>query len=75
MDQVCAEVGECTDHYGCVRSQDSCGISIANALEILNLYLRSIFIKHNGQFFIQKDGVCIGSCLAPILSDVYYSEL
>ena len=30
-------------------------------------------IEHEGKIWIQKSGVCIGACLAPILSEIYLS--
>ncbi|XP_075740507.1 uncharacterized protein LOC142786762 [Rhipicephalus microplus] len=74
MDQVCAEVSDCIDRYGNVKFQDSCGISVRNFLEMLTFYLRSTFIKYDDKLYIQKEGVCIGSCLAPILSDILLAK-
>ncbi|XP_075539192.1 uncharacterized protein LOC142573847, partial [Dermacentor variabilis] len=40
-------------------------------LELLSMYLRSTFSKWDGSVYLQKQGICIGSCIAPILSDLY----
>lgn len=37
---------------------------------ILTFYLRSTFVEIQDKLYIKRDGVCIGSCLAPVLSDL-----
>lgn len=36
--------------------------------------MKSTFVIWNDKKFIQKSGICIGSCLAPILSDIYLAH-
>lgn len=39
-------------------------------LELMSYYLQSTFVEYEGSLYVQQKGVCIGSCLAPILSDL-----
>lgn len=67
-------VQECIDTYGVVRFQNECGISVRSFLDLLRLYLQSLYVEFNGSIFVQNDGICIGSCLAPILSNLYMAK-
>lgn len=67
-------VQQCIDEYGVVSFQNEAGIS-CQFLQVLQLYLNSTFITWDNQCFLQKSGVCIGSCIAPILSDLFLSYL
>lgn len=55
--------------FGSVAFQNSAGITVSGFLEFLNFYLRSTYIQFEGTPDLQKQGVCIGSCIAPLLSD------
>ncbi|XP_077498752.1 uncharacterized protein LOC144109846 [Amblyomma americanum] len=48
-----------------------CGMSVENFLELVRFYLHSTFIGWQGKLFAQKSGVCIGSSVAPVLSDIF----
>lgn len=63
-------VSEGIDHYGSVRFQNASGVDANTFLDLLGLYLRSSLVEFNSEFFVQRKGVCIGSCLAPMLSDL-----
>lgn len=41
----------------------------------LRFYLRSTFVEQEGRLYIQSEGICIGSCLAPVLSDLLLAHL
>lgn len=46
-------------------------------LELLSFYLQSTLVAFEEDLYTQRHGVCIGLCLAPILSDlflVYYDK-
>ncbi|CAN7978382.1 unnamed protein product [Ixodes persulcatus] len=58
-----------------VRFQSHSGIGEADFLRILELYLKATVVQHNNRDFIQKRGICIGSAVAPILSEIYLSYL
>lgn len=68
-------VEQCIDKYGAVSFQNEAGMSCSQFLELLQIYLNSTFITWDNQCFLQKSGVCIGSCIAPILSDLFLSCL
>ncbi|XP_040074891.1 uncharacterized protein LOC115330014, partial [Ixodes scapularis] len=64
-------VSEAVHLRGVIDFQNSCGISLSAFLELIRLYLQSTLVEHEGKVFLQKSGVCIGSCLAPILSEIF----
>lgn len=55
------------------RSQ--CEISVEGFLEVLSFDLRSTFIGWHEKVFVQKSGVCIGSRVAPVLSDIFLAKV
>lgn len=63
-------ISEGIDHYGSVRFQTASGVDANTFLDLLGLYLRSSLVEFNSVFFVQRKGVCIGSCLAPMLNDI-----
>lgn len=63
-------VSETIHLHGEVRFQNSAGISVSRFLDLIDLYLRSTLVEHEGRVYAQKTGVCIGSCLAPIPSEI-----
>lgn len=44
-------------------------------LDLLSMYLQSTYVSWNDKIFIQREGVCIGSCVAPALSDLFLGHL
>lgn len=64
-------VSDHIDKHGIVAFQNECGISASAFLELLEFYLSSTCAEWEGEVYTQKDGICIGSCLAPILSDMF----
>ncbi|CAN7952088.1 unnamed protein product, partial [Ixodes pacificus] len=77
-DLLCEVVSDCIDRFGTIKFQNSCGVSVADFLDLLLFYLRSTSVVYCDQFYIQRKGVCIGSCFAPVLSDLllaYYDRL
>lgn len=51
------------------------GISVESFIELLSFYLKSTFITWKGKVLLQKAGVCIGSRVAPILSDIFLGKV
>lgn len=43
-------------------------------LELLKVYLNSTIVQHNDGFFVQRRGICIGSCVAPVLCDIFLAQ-
>uniref|UniRef100_A0A6M2CYP7 Putative tick transposon ovary overexpressed n=1 Tax=Rhipicephalus microplus TaxID=6941 RepID=A0A6M2CYP7_RHIMP len=51
------------------------GVSVEGFLEVLRCYLEATLVTWNGKVFAQKSGVCIGSCVAPILSTIFLAKV
>lgn len=69
--EILSAVNKHIEKHGVIAFQNECGISADAFLELLSFYLCSTFVEWNGDMYIQKDGICIGSCLAPVLSDMF----
>ncbi|XP_077522983.1 uncharacterized protein LOC144133723 [Amblyomma americanum] len=59
---------------GAVSFQNSAGISTDTFLELLTVYLDSTVVAHNQKHYVQKSGICIGSKVAPYLSELYLAS-
>ncbi|XP_077564624.1 uncharacterized protein LOC144180093 [Haemaphysalis longicornis] len=59
------------EENGPVRFQNASGMSTEGFIDLLAFYLESTFVAFNDQYYVQKEGVCIGSCIAPILCEVF----
>lgn len=51
--------------------QNAAGVNVDSFLELLGCYLTATVVSHEGQAYVQRSGVCIGSRVAPHLCDVY----
>ncbi|KAH8024116.1 hypothetical protein HPB51_021737 [Rhipicephalus microplus] len=51
------------------------GVSVEGFLEVLRCYLEATLVTWKGKVFAQKSGVCIGSCVAPILSTIFLAKV
>lgn len=58
---------ESIDDFGPVASQNS----IDNFMELLRFYLCSMAVAYNYTPVLQKAGICVGSCIAPLLGDLF----
>lgn len=63
------------DEFGSVLFQNAAGMSVSGFLELLSFYLRSTFIQYDGKPGLLREGICIDSCIAPILSGMFLSKL
>ncbi|CAN7943727.1 unnamed protein product [Ixodes hexagonus] len=72
-DQFLASVRYCIETNGELGFRNSSGVALEDFLEMLQFYLNSMVVGWNNSLFLQKQGVRIGSCVAPILSDIYLS--
>uniref|UniRef100_A0A224Z9X5 Tick transposon n=1 Tax=Rhipicephalus zambeziensis TaxID=60191 RepID=A0A224Z9X5_9ACAR len=70
---LCVE--ECIDKHGSIAFQNHTGLSVQSFLELLTMYLNSTFATWHDNVYIQTNGVCIGSSIAPILSDLFLAHL
>ncbi|CAN8013567.1 unnamed protein product [Ixodes persulcatus] len=74
QDELLKCVEDCSDSFGIIAFQTASGISQGGFLELLTVYLRSTFACWEDNTFLQKAGVCIGSCIAPVLSNLYLAH-
>lgn len=44
-------------------------------LAVLDYYLQSTIVEYQGKKYLQKEGVCIGSSVAPALAEIYLNSL
>lgn len=49
-------------------------MSVGSFLVLLSVYLSSTVIGWKGVVFTQRSGVCIGSRVAPVLSEIFLSS-
>ncbi|XP_075740700.1 uncharacterized protein LOC142786889 [Rhipicephalus microplus] len=68
-------IEECIDEFGSVAFQNTTCISGGAFLDLVSFYLKSTYVEWNNEIFLQKNGVSIGSCIAPLLSDLYLAKL
>ncbi|XP_040071560.1 uncharacterized protein LOC120843935 [Ixodes scapularis] len=64
-------VSDAIHEHGLCKFQNTSGITAKDFIDLIALYLQSTLVEYNGNILRQKKGVCIGSCLAPILSEVF----
>lgn len=62
------------DIHGPVAFQNAAGMTVAGFLELVAFFLNSTFSTGNGGTYLQKNGICFRSCIAPILSDFYLAR-
>lgn len=66
-------VRECIDLNGVVAFQNEVGISVNNFMSLLEFNRGSTIVSFGSELFVQKNGICIGSCVAPVLCDIFLS--
>lgn len=66
---ICIE--DAIDQHGAVAFQNAAGIAASHLISLISFYLNSTFVSWEDDVFIQKNGVCIGSACAPVLSDIF----
>lgn len=55
--------------------QSAASMSVTSFMRILELYLRSTVVLVDGKLVNQRNGVCIGSAIAPLLAEIYLHYL
>lgn len=73
--ELMSSVQACIEAYGAVPFQNFAGVSLSNFLSLLEFYLKVTFIVFNDQPYLQRNGICIGSCLAPLLVDIFLANV
>lgn len=58
-----------------VTFQSQSGIAASDFLRMLELHLQATVVKYDDKNFIQKQGVCTASAVAPVLSEIYLCSL
>lgn len=74
-EQLLQCVEEAIDGFGTVRFQNSAGVTARGFIELLSFYLKSTYVRWSDNTYLQKKGVCIGSCVAPVLSDLFLAAM
>lgn len=50
------------------------GASAQAFSELVCMCMASLFVERDGIVYTQRDGICIGSCIAPLTSDLYMAK-
>ncbi|XP_077507325.1 uncharacterized protein LOC144116482 [Amblyomma americanum] len=69
-DDLLSDVRDCIEAHGAVKFQNASGVAVSSFLELLDTYLNSTFAQFEDHIVSQRNGICIGSCVAPVLSDI-----
>lgn len=64
-------VSDAFHEHGPCEFQNASGISTKNFIDLLTVHLQSTLVEYHWNIFREKRGVCIGPCLAPVLSEVF----
>lgn len=68
-------VRDCIENRGVVGFQNASGVGVDSFLELLRFYLQSTFILFDGVYYLQRQGICIGACVAPVLCDIFLAKI
>lgn len=72
-DELFRSVMTCIEESGEVDFRNGTGLSSESFLSLLEFYLSATFIGFENKLYIQRNGVCIGSCVAPALCNTFLS--
>ncbi|KAH9369640.1 hypothetical protein HPB48_010699 [Haemaphysalis longicornis] len=70
-DELFSVLRQKIEHCGEIRFSSVTGGNSDNFLELLDFYLHSTVASFEDKYYTQRSGICIGSSLAPILSDAF----
>ncbi|XP_072142238.1 uncharacterized protein [Dermacentor andersoni] len=73
--KLLAAVLSCIEMNGQVSFQNTAGISVVNFMALLEFYLCSTAVCFQGHFYVQRKGICIGSCVAPVLCNIFLAGI
>ncbi|XP_077551249.1 uncharacterized protein LOC144164881 [Haemaphysalis longicornis] len=62
------------DRYAAVKFMNIVGVSAADFIGLIKMYLHSLIIKFQGELFSQRGSICRDSSIAPVLCDLFLSE-
>lgn len=65
----------CIEQNGVLAFERGAGISVDNFMTLLEFYLCSALVSYDGRVYIQRKGICIGSCVAPVLCNIFLSAI
>lgn len=71
---ACVKDTICEDNNE-VTFRNKSGIPVESFLELLWFYLCSTVVSFKKNLFVQKPGVCIGSRVAPVLSNIFLGRI
>ncbi|KAH9379261.1 hypothetical protein HPB48_002850 [Haemaphysalis longicornis] len=72
-DELFSALRDKIDDFGELKFNGKTGVSSDSFLELVHFYLQSTVVEFEDKFYVQRRGICIGSSLAPIFSDIYLS--
>lgn len=65
-------VQKCIEDNGDVFFMNDVSVSVDNFLVLLEFYLNVTFITFQDKPYLQRQGICIRSGVAPVLCDIFY---
>lgn len=65
---------ELIERTGTISFQNKSGITLESFLELLEVYCQSAIVQHDGNFVIQSRGICNGSCVTPVLYNIFLAK-
>ena len=74
-DKLLAYVRKCIEDNGDVSFINNAGVSVDNFLALLQFYLNVTFITFDDKPYLQRQGICIGSYVAPVLCDIFLADV
>ncbi|CAN7975565.1 unnamed protein product [Ixodes persulcatus] len=74
MSHSFVRLGNVSKKNGEVTFCSSSGVSVDSFLELLSFYLAHTYVSFEGDLYVQKKGICIGSRVAPVLCDILLSS-
>uniref|UniRef100_L7LVB7 Putative tick transposon n=1 Tax=Rhipicephalus pulchellus TaxID=72859 RepID=L7LVB7_RHIPC len=75
QEQLMSSVKECIAENDELKFRNESGVPVQSFLELLSFYVQSTFLLWDEKVLIQRQGVCIGSQVAPVLSEIYLGKV
>jgi hypothetical protein len=61
--------------FGINKFQEKAKMDIFQFLKLIKIYLQSSYVEFEGKYYTQKKGVCIGSVIASIATELYMAHI